>query len=89
MTRLKEDGSNLTLTVLATFFHVILFNSHVCCYLFLTPQKINTKKKYKNTKGYTWEKPRRLLKLMVKDQNDKWKVEGPECTRLVKLVTQF
>jgi hypothetical protein len=47
MTRLKEDGSNLTLTVLATFFHVILFHSHVCCYLFLTPQKINTKK---NTK---------------------------------------
>jgi hypothetical protein len=27
--------------------------------------------------------------LVVKDQNDKWKVEGPECTRLVKLVTQF
>jgi len=26
---------------------------------------------------------------MVKDQNDKWKVKGPECTGLTKFMTQF
>jgi hypothetical protein len=25
----------------------------------------------------------------VKDQNDKWKVEGPKCTRLAKLTTKL
>jgi hypothetical protein len=26
---------------------------------------------------------------VVRDQNDKWKVEGTECTRLTKLTTHF
>jgi hypothetical protein len=26
---------------------------------------------------------------VVRDQNDKWKVEGTECTRLKKLTTHF
>jgi hypothetical protein len=30
-----------------------------------------------------------LSKLVVKNQIDKWKVEGQECTRLIKLMTQF
>jgi hypothetical protein len=27
--------------------------------------------------------------MVVKNQIDKWKVEGQECTRLIKLTTQF
>jgi len=38
------------------------------------PIKYQEKKmKIQNTKGYTKRKPRRLSKLVVKDQNDKWK----------------
>jgi hypothetical protein len=39
---------------------------------FLTYNK-SRKKKKKNTREYTWRKLEKLLKLVVKDQNDKWK----------------
>jgi hypothetical protein len=45
---------------------------HRCCYPFFTLQK-NQEKKSKNIKGYIWRKPRRLPKLVVKDQNKNWK----------------
>ena len=61
----------------------------ICYYILLTPQKIKKrkKKKYKekiqNTRGYTWKKPKRLLKLIVKDQITSGKVGGPKCTKLL------
>jgi len=45
-----------------------------CCFLFLTSQKNQKKKKKsKNKRGYTWRKPRRLSRLVMKYQNDKYK----------------
>ena len=48
------------------------------CYLLLTPQKIKKRKKKKkkksqNTRGYIGRKPRIMPKLVVNDQNNKWK----------------
>jgi len=52
-------------------------------------EKKKRKKQSKIQEDTHEEKPKELSKLMVKDQNDKWKVKRLECTRLEKLMTQF
>ena len=60
------------------------------CYIHVLQKKKSRKeRKSNNTRWYTLRKPRKLFKLVVRDQNNKWKVEGLECTRLIKLTTQF
>jgi len=42
-------------------------------------------KKSKNTRGYTWRKSRRLPKLVMNDQNDKWKIWRTRTYKIEKI----
>jgi len=54
--------------------------------IIFTPQK-NQEKNRKNTRGYTWRKLRRLPKLVLKDQTDKWKSSRTRMYKIDKLPT--
>ena len=52
-------------------------------------KKEKKERKYKNTKRYTWRKLRDCLGWWWKTKITSEKVEGLECIRLAKLMTDF